>query len=422
MKIRSLLTVVAMLSVFLFAIGTAYAVTGVADDVPGADIVIPIICEGHHDAGGGDPVFGSLNTVWAIADKSPSSETSCDIIDSVCVPHGGGVGAVFTDVFVKDSTSITRLDTSECWSPQDVISSDCQSLITLMSNSDQASMEVTVNGVTYFAGYVIYSQSDWCDDFTNRFVSWVYLNDVTKGFATGFNGISIENGLFNPANNPNNGLSESCNVGSCGGDEVGISARTVLPRYFILNNNADTFNWWIFLLGRNAYNFGVSNVFTRKLACFICDEEENCFSKDILIPLELNIINVAGNLPGGLFPPTTFPKAGFAFCDVKESGFLPGNAVATSITGTMSFDDDASDDPEVYSLFGWAYQRAVPVSSPAKVSVVHPIHRTYCMHHGTPTLGHSDDLPNRFEDDDQTAGRCWINGPLPDGNVATDTN
>lgn len=333
--IRGLLTVLALLGAFFIDIGRAHAVVGVADDVLGQDIVFPIICEGHHDPSGGNPIFGSLNTLWAIADHAPFTDEVCLLGDSACTPQGGGVGVVHDSVTVFDSTSAHRLDTGECWTKNDIISNNCQSLISSMSTQDQEAMEVTIGGRTYFAGYVLYSQDETCvNGFQNRFAAWVYLNDIVKGFAAGFNGISLENGA-----GPQ--LEETCKGGSCSGDVVAVEASTVFPRYFLLNGDPDSFNWWIFLLGSNLSN--------RALSCVFCDEEEHCFSGGIGIPFELNIINVASIIPSALFPPLTFPKAGFASCDIGETG--------------------------VSSLFGWSYQRAVPVSSPARISVVHPIHR-----------------------------------------------
>lgn|GEM_PF-1712517 len=426
MKIRNLLAVVAMFSLFLFGIGTAHAITGVADDVPGFDIVMPIICEATLDGAGAivrdgndDPVFGGMNTIWAIADAGGSCNEICTLAESVCTPADHTIGVVSTNVFVYDKTSVVRLDTDECWSKKDVIANDCQTLIKQMANSDQEQMLQKIGGRDYFVGYVLYSQADACDDcFDNRFVSWVYLQDVVRGFSAGFNAVSGEWG-FGP------GLTEDF--------EVGITAHTVFPRYFILNNDAETFNWWIFLLGRNQASFGPQANLTRKLACFWCDEFENCTSKDLNIPNELNIINVANELPA-LAGNVGFPKRGFAFCDIVERGFLPGQATETVITGTMSFTSDNEGtectDPETYSLLGWSYQRAIPVSSPQKISVIHPIHRTYCARGSggdCPPWGAcgsfdpnqsypagTDSLPPRFSECEGNNQFCSMTGPVPD--------
>jgi hypothetical protein len=407
-KKRSVLMIVAMLSVFLFGIGTAYAVTGVNDDVPGSGVIIPIICEGTHNTAPTPPSFGTLNTIWAIAERTALSGIICDVTDSVCTPKSptaSAIGVVRTTVNVKDHRSIVRLDSSECWSRNDVISNDCQTLISLMAEDDQAAMEVVLGGVTYFAGYVEYKvpTNGACGSWTgypetDRFIPWVYLNDLAEGFASGFNGVTLEGGV-----GPE--LEERCTDGSCAGDFIGVTARTVFPRFFLLNGDADSFNWWIFLLGRNQNAFGPQAELQRQLTCFICDEGERCFSKNIPLPDEYNIINVSTVLPGGLF--TTFPKAGFAYCDIDESGFLPGEADLTTLAGTVSYPcNSGNNDCETYSLWGWAYQRAVPTSVNARVAAIHPIHRLYCQDSDA-----ASELPNRF--DTGTVAPCSTSGPTP---------
>lgn len=391
-----------MLSILLGAFGIAYAIVGVADDVPGTDIVFPIICEGYqpnNPAGTpeGDPVFGSLNTIWAIAETKGAT---CTSDDSVCAPHEPSkskVGVIRADVHVFDKNSVDKYDDTECWSKYDVISNDCQSIVSKMDPVARDSIEVTIEGKTYFVGYITYSQAAACNgELTygnDSLIPWVYLNDIAKGFAAGYNGFTIENGL-----GPQ--LEERCLTGSCAGNYIGITAHDVYPRYYIMNNNADTFTWWIFLLGRNEYaieanagNVPANNIF-RNLTCFFCDEAENCISNSIRIPDELNIIDVEPKIPGGIYSSGTYPKAGFAYCTINEAGFFTGQTQQTSIVGTLSFDSllDTDTTPETYSLFGLSYQRAKPSTSNAYISVVHPIHRTYCSNVNT-------ELPNRFAPD-----------------------
>jgi hypothetical protein len=428
-KIRNLLAVVAMLSVFLIGIGTAYAVTGVEDAVPGQDIVIPIICEGYQpdDAGGnpvGEPIFGSLNNVWAIAEVG---DTECDLDDSVCVPvdmdgnqKNNEPGVTLADVITYDRLSIERLDQTVCWSKHDVISNQCTDLIKDMDQQARDAMEVVINNVTYFVGYVEYLQRDSCEfsegeGESNTLVSWVYLNDVVKGFVSGFDGISMENGT-----GPE--LEELCIDGSCSDNFIGVTASHVFPRYYILNSDPDTLTWWIFLLGRNEYaveyQLGLvnENNIHRSLGCFFCDENENCTSNGVPIPYELNVINVATRIPGSVWPsgwPISDPagKRGFAYCTIDEIGSFSGQGSNTVISGTLSFDgvDGTSNTlPETYSLFGWSYQRAVPQGASAvdKLAVIHTIHRLYCE--DTPD---ATELPDRF--DEGTVDQCQITGFIP---------
>ena len=202
--------------------------------------------------------------------------------------------------------------------------------------------------------------------------------------------------------------------------DVAIAALTMYPRYFILNDADDTLNWWIFLLGRNQLKIG-QNEFDRVLRCNWCNEAEKCVSKDLHIPLELNIFNISEVLPGGLFAADAWPKAGFAYCNIEETGFLQGFNSSTTIFGTLSFSDDggAPPDPEVYSIFGYSYQRGSTVGPPAqKLAVIHPMHRVYCQA-SDGSLSQTDDLPNRFisstvdPNQPDTVGTCCIQGPIP---------
>jgi hypothetical protein len=449
-KKRNLFAVVAMFSIFLFGIGAAYAITGVNDAVLGTDIVIPLICEGFPNPGGSDiPIMGTMDTIYAIAEFNDyqGGYSCCTSNTSVCTPDpldsSSTVGALQTYLFVHDRRSLVNLDTTKCWSKHDVISDSCSGLIRQMTNTEQQNMVTTINGIKYFVGYAHYSPKATCtgtemlsgyscgdvDPFTdgNRLMAWVYLNDATRGFAAGTNGVSIEDTTL--AGFANAGLAED--------EDVGVTAFTLFPRFFLLNADPDTFNWWILLLGRNQYSWPGGEVMERGLACYVCDEKEHCISRPpIPIPDEFNIIHVADVLPPGLFP--GFPKAGFAYCDIVESGFLPGHTVGTTITGTLSFTDDYDDctingidytnspicsDPETYSVFAWAYQRGV-TAVPQKLAALHEMHRRYCSPYynfgpTTAVPGATDDLPPRFWDDDN--GQCCITGPIP-GSSASDTN
>jgi len=363
-------------------------------------------------------------------------------------------GVVVTDVVVYDRLSIPKLDLTECWSKHDVISNQCTDMITAMTANDRDSMEVTINNVPYFVGYVVYSQIGACNPLypgtcasstepgcttsgqqripkgspfvKNSLVPWVYLNDVVKGFATGFNGVSIENGVGKE-------LTENCTAGSCSGLDIGVTAATVFPRYYILNSDPDTFTWWMVLLGRNEYkqeylNGNVpENNMTRWLNCYFCDENEVCKSNGVPIPYEMNIINVGGYIPGSVWPtgwPITDPsgKRGFAYCDVYEHGGFSGVSGTKTINGTLSFDNpDQTADPdtyaETYSLFAWSYQRAFPVAPlNTKLAVIHPIHRLYCAGDDTtptsPVTGNGWELPGRFDAaGNNTVAACSITAP-----------
>jgi hypothetical protein len=242
-----------------------------------------------------------------------------------------------------------------------------------MGTTDQVDMQITTsNGRTYFAGYIVVSQSsDPVSNFGNRFLPWVYLTDLPKGFASGLNGISAENGT---------GLFTQ--LGEDGGNAP-VTASSIYPRMFIMNDKADTWNWWILLLGRNAYTQLTLPSFDRELTCDVCNEDELCNSQNINIPDELNIINVRDYV-SGLVLPACFgqvdcPIAGFARCTISEKGdtILYGHV---EITGTANVPLPGLSPTAMpwYSLYGWSYQRAQESTATLSWDVMHEIHRVYC--------------------------------------------
>jgi len=301
-KVKRLLVVLGVLSILLCGFGTAHAVFGVVDDVPGTDVVVPIICEKG----------GTLNTVYAIANVWFAAGATADRV-----------------VFDRRSNWVYDDDVS--WTEGDVLPQDCQSLVAGMSPMQQTQLETTIGGRTYYVGYVIYFNWNWPD--WNQFVSWVYLVDLPKGFASGFNGFQAEGYVTN----------QLCEWDDANGISWCQTAEALFPRYYIMNNLTETWNWWIVIYGDNDP--------ARILVGYICNEEEDCVSLNIPVPDELNIINVEPYIPAALHP-AGYPKAGFAAFSNNESDY----------------------DNTVY---GFAYQRAEGISLAATWDVIHPIHGVY---------------------------------------------
>lgn len=392
---RSLLTVVAMLSVLLFGIGTAHAVFGVADDVKGQDLVWPIICAKTP----GSP--NSLNTNWAIAELS------------------GIKAAANCSIFDQKSRLLT--DFEYCWTNDDVLTDDCQSLLSRFPITKSLDvdfdgvpdLQVTIpdgagTNISYWAGYVTCTQvasNRMCvgSTPTNRFMNNMYLVDPPAGFAAGFNGTSEENGSGNPP------VGVSAIAENAGASF--FSAYSVALRYYINNNNANSWDWWILLLGRNQYTGGGANS-ARILNGYICDENEHCQSLPVGIPWELNIINVKPLLPGAPFftplgcqvPPNaptggcpgtqSYPKAGFGNFVVTENGSRDVPPVSPfAILGTCNPGTGVGTCSSFYSLLGWSWQRAEAGNAFANFDVVHPLFRTYCSGGVAGSSGVGIDVP-----------------------------
>jgi len=140
-------------------------------------------------------------------------------------------------------------------------------------------------------------------------------------------------------------------------DYVPVAASYYYPRYFFPNGTqtlAETWNWWSFLFPYNDDD--------RYLMGVICNEDEDCVSKNIPLPYELTVINVADILPPVL-KPADDDWAGFGSFYVCDS---------YDTTTNICWDWYWAKD---YSTAGWAYQRVQGSSVQASWDVIHNIDR-----------------------------------------------
>jgi hypothetical protein len=373
-KIRKLLTIAAILSLLLCgAVGTAYAVLGVDDYVPGQDLVVPFIC--------GRNAGTTLNTLYTFAE-----------VKGTDISHDPWV---FTDRLLYNSRSASIIDFPTTFTARDLLSFDCVTDFTGQSETTKDFYTITVNGIQYLAGYVVLRQNSAndgvctlhnigaacasnldcvdsggigvCDKtLQNRFIGWTYLVDLPKGFASGFDAISEEYGA-------------GPNLGEDAGNAP-VTAYTLYPRIYVHNDPAtypDTWNWWIILAGRNQLDCGVVTPFPgRELTGVICSPEEVCPSFSVLIPDELNVIDMMTQVPQVATIPG-FPKSAFAIGDVVEQTAYLGMTV--TLYGTINPGLCGNIFP-AYSLYGWSYQRAESDQNAPSLSwdVAHPMHREYC--------------------------------------------
>jgi hypothetical protein len=354
-----------MFSVLLLGAGTAHAVFGVADDVPAQDLVIPIIC--------GVDAANGLDTLFAIA------EVTCG--DPISPAHAAADGpAVVRGHFgVYNYRSQLGPTFDWWWSCRDVESFRCKGLvegdiphgIPGMSPAQKAAMIQSIPpkpdplSKDYYVGYVTLQNQT---DTEQRFISWVYITDLQNGLANGFDGVAIEGGIDNIP-----GFKSLLREDGGNGP---ITAQNWYPRYFIMNDNPESFNWWIWLSGRNAYNCsGVTG--TRTLAGNICNEEEFCPDFGFQIPDELFILDVNAILPS---IHTGTIKAGFALLQLKESVGITSPPTSFNLTGTVNAPIPLCtiQGGVNYSMWGWAYQRAFSSDLLKSWDAIHPMHREYC--------------------------------------------
>jgi hypothetical protein len=383
-KKRNLFAVVAMLSVLLLSAGTALAVIGVNDLVPGRDQIVPIVCEGTVDANGQNPVLSGIDTLFAIAEKDGANGEFFELSGKE------GKYVVCADVYVFDDRSERRYDDVFCWTAYDVVTDSCSAIIKRMSSAGRIAMKNSSNGKSLFTGYVgiVQRDSGIANSLSNRFVTSAYLTDLGKGFASAMGAPSAEDGtsVFN-------------DLGEAAGNYA-VAAESIYPRIFIMNDKVETFNWWMLLLGRNEYTVLSLPAFTRFLDCQVCDEQENCDSETIEIPDELNIINVRDSVPAVAIPACFgtpgCPISGFARCTIREEGatFADPHVV---ITGTANYPAlDPAAPTSWYSLYGYSYQRAAESTATLSWDVIQEIPRVYCSGAYVGTSGSGNDAPCTF--------------------------
>lgn len=141
------------------------------------------------------------------------------------------------------------------------------------------------------------------------------------------------------------------------------SNQVLMPRYKIANHDPDTHNWWIIMTPSDALDNQYGSC-TRLMVCVICDENESCISRAIPLPYQVNIVNVADNLPPSLFPATTFPKSGFAMCDVVLNGISSTGSTATNPCGNAGNEQ----------YLGWSYLYTQG-NFDLRTALIFPMHR-----------------------------------------------
>jgi hypothetical protein len=138
-----------------------------------------------------------------------------------------------------------------------------------------------------------------------------------------------------------------------------MNAEMYFPRYLFVNPTlTETFNWWWFVYPYVDQDVQANEY--RALDGIICDENENCYSSIVKIPLEFNIVNVKNVLPPTL-KPAGKNWSGFGAYTVCEPFYYN--------TGSCDpFDWDASTE-------GWSYERAQGSSVAASWDAIHKIPR-----------------------------------------------
>ena len=347
---KKFIAVAAMLSVMFFGFGTAQALVGVPDDVPGTDILVPffyVSMAGH----------GNENTLLTITDvEGPGG-----------LPWGLEVDTILhMRVYTIDSLRV--YDKLITLTPFDVYSDDMLRIIMDdMSPAARAALEVG----THYAGYVIFFNNSYL---TDHLISNIYQVYLPAGMAAGYNGVSWE---FDNAFDPGRQLgifgdeAFSANALYTGKFLLGTGAPAptnadwfrLMSRYFVYDDVGESL--LMIWLEANLSGIPVPGM----LHCYFFNEEEDVLSSNIPLVHELNIVNVRDILPGGLF--NGYPWGGWIDITTPDSTGAGWNYPVWDPVANAWIPLDLGADRQ---WVGYSWQRAYGAAAEAW-EVIHPMHR-----------------------------------------------
>jgi hypothetical protein len=342
---KSVIIGLAVLLLTLFS-STAYCTEG-----PSQTIVFPLICE-----------VPSVKTL-------PLAPEHLDMVLNLANVTNVDT---YVSAIVSNFRSRFEYDYSVHLSPYDMSRETCRGIVNaIFPTSGQSDMIQTIGGKQYYVGYIEYD-GDVADPASSaQLIGWAEIETLSTLIAggspkklqiweklytdTGFNGVPDFYEDVNAATaitgTVGNGISWIINTN-----------QTLMPRYRIANSDPDTYNWWIIMTPSDALTTPYSSC-TRRLECFMCDENENCLSENIPLPNQVNIINVADWVPAALFPAATYPKSGFARCEVTMEGF------SSTSTGSNPCGNAGNEQ-----YLGWSYQHTLG-SFNLETALILPMHR-----------------------------------------------
>jgi hypothetical protein len=295
---KGFLVFLAILALNFFAV-PSHALLGVDDNVPGYDVLVPYFLLSM-------PGHGNINTLIAITETCESSVTFHYYVYN----KNGGVS------IYDDFLSLTQCD---------IATTDANTIISMMSAANRATLEVDLDGDgtnDHYVGYVVFEHGN-TEVPKNQVTATAYFVDLPKGISTGMNlpvrevdeGLSItDSKLINPTRHTEyfsaNALFHAQQYIGLQGSSGTVSDAgffRLLPRYYIMDSGS--INYFI---------IWSSTGFTDPLPVNLYDNEEHVESTN-LPPLNagLNIFDIGPYIPTGLYPPTTYPKEGWV--DIRIS-------------------------------------------------------------------------------------------------------
>jgi hypothetical protein len=311
-KMKKLIAVAAILSVMFLGAGTAQALMGVPDQVPGRDILVPFFIVSM-------PGMGTDNALVTVTEVMGQ--------DFDIAPGDAGYGTS-VHLIVYDRDSVQRYDEWITLTPFDVYVTDALTIINAMNVDDRAACEYDMDGDgtnDCYVGYMHFDnleESPLVGDQINNLISHVYQIAATLGIVAGVNGVSLEDALGGDGD-PAGRL---VGYGPDWGEVEALSANALHAANLLLDGGSPEDAGWfrlllrVYLHNENSVNqliiwtdhAGDEVIFPGDagsaddmplpglLHVNFFDEEENAVSANITLDHELNFINVAKIYPGGL--------------------------------------------------------------------------------------------------------------------------
>jgi len=287
-----------VLAALLLGVAPSQALVGMPDDVPGADAIVPFICDTNLDQLG-----TGLNTMIVFTE----------------VGLVGGKKAAAALSFEYDIMTVkskTVYDGSQKGTAGSITSLNAKSLVAQVSDDLLPDLEVTINGKTYYAGYFYYDNGT-----TNNVMCEIMFVDLSKGMVGGsvlpmleWNdsiATAIAQANMAPAASNIERFSADALASAMAlqnGDAVIANQATLFGLYPRFHIAAATDMDWIILWQSEVAS--AANGLASVHIDFFRDDEESA-STNVKLPDELNILNVYDIVPRGIFPADTYPIDGW---------------------------------------------------------------------------------------------------------------
>jgi len=319
---KKIFIVLSALAALMLCVVPAQALVGSPDDVPGQDAVVPFICDRTLTSG--------LNTLITFQDVRGGWDDD-------------GTGTAMVGVYhftVNTVESVTVHNANLTGSPRSVISTDAFTILTAASSAARTSLEVTIDGGAYYAGYIYFNALTPTADSTNFnsvvgqffFVNLaagkaasanIPMKEYALADATTDNARSIPVAFINemvgdPAGTSDDSDAElfspnaAINAIRLQAGNAGIGPATnfyLFPRVFVADATAA--NWWIFWSSANDLPTATT------IHVNVYNETETAISTNIPLDSELEIVDSETYLPAGLW--TGYPYSGYVELDWATS-------------------------------------------------------------------------------------------------------